>query len=102
MSATRRPWRVHVHDIGPNFSFASEEKARALAARLVSGETWDGGPTKGLLGAYSKVTVFTGLLEGGGALMRRTIYAHGKEPVHEEIGPHTFGRWERVKVEEAS
>jgi hypothetical protein len=71
--STRRPYRVHVHDIGPNFSFATRARADEFARRLVSGETWDGG-ARGLLGSYGRVTVAQHDAYDGDVLLRRWHY----------------------------
>lgn len=97
----RRPWRVHVHDIGPNWSFADETRARELAARLVSGDEWTEG-AKGLVGSYSVVTLHVAepdrpeLDREAGITLRRWIHRAG-EPVREQkIGVATDYRWTDV------
>lgn len=84
MSATRRPWVVHVRDVGPTYTFAHEARARALAARLVGPEFVHG---RHLVGNYGEVVVY----ENGVMALddwARTVYRPEGATVE---------RWERGK-----
>jgi hypothetical protein len=76
MSTIRRPWRVHVRDIGPSFSYASEEKARAKAIALVTPGTQDG--------SYAEVLVSHDAEPFGVMPWYRTVY-NGPDDYHVEL-----------------
>lgn len=74
--ARRRPWRVHVHDVGPNYSYRSEERARARAVELVSSST----PAHD---RYAHVTVWESSIEGDLWPLRRSVYSYSGTVRHE-------------------
>lgn len=69
---TRRPWTVFVHDIGPTFTYATEERAHAKAQALAGAPDY-----------YGKVTVYNALAFPP----ERTRYGFDMEPVAERFEP---------------
>lgn len=93
---TRRPWKVFVHSIGPKFSYATEDKARAMAARLV-GPAFDHG--KYNQGNYERVTVYDADSWGRrGVPIERTVYRGNGAVYTERL---LDGAWRREFAPEA-
>jgi hypothetical protein len=80
VSAPRRPWKVFVRDIGPSYSFASEQAARDRASALVGPEFSLG---HALVGNWSNVLVYN--LDGD--IDQRWTYKPGQEPLEERWTP---------------
>ena len=82
----RRPWRVHVREIGPDYSFGSEARAHERALVLLS--------------EYATVDVWESVLESSRLWpMRRTVWRTVGGLPHatvEILGPDTGYRWDRV------
>lgn len=80
-SPMRRPWKVFVFDIGPSFSFASEERAVERASALVASE-------------YAAVSVYQVDQEIRSATgLTRTVFRHDAEPTVERFDGR---RWEAL------
>ena len=77
-----RPWRVFVRDIGPSFSFSTEERARARAVALTDGSLPD---------TYAEVLVYS-VTPARPETWRRTIYRPNQEPVTQELRAGSWGR----------
>ena len=75
MSPSRRPWRVWVHDIGPNYSFTRREAALERAAQLVAGD-------------YAKVTVID--LDHTRWPLERNLFRHDAPPMAQIMDEATF------------
>lgn len=82
--APRRPWRVHVHDIGPNFSYTSRAAAMRRAAQLVA-DLDQGGE------AYAQVTVYNA--DDAHWPMRRWCYRWRQAPVLQKLMTDPYHGW---------
>lgn len=84
---TRRPWTVFVHDIGPTFTFATEERARSRAEALAAGQH-DGTH-------YGHVDVYKAYEPGDGGEafpMFRTVYSSEHAPCDEVLTSEALHR----------
>lgn len=75
----RRPWKVFVRDIGPSYSFASEQAARDRASALTGPVFSLGGA---LVGDWGNVLVYS--LDD---IDRRWTYKPDQEPLEERWTP---------------
>jgi hypothetical protein len=78
-----RPWRVFVLDVGPTYTFATEDAAKARAEALVGPEFVLNGK---LVGGWGDVLVYDALAFP----LVQTRYRPGQPPVTERM---VEGRW---------
>ncbi len=81
----RRPWRVHVVEIGPNFSFSTEARARKRAEDLTREE-------------YAMVHVYDIWEEFP---LHRYVYRYGVPGFETQVFELGGDGWKRIEKEEA-